>query len=198
MFCPKCGAKLPDSARFCNTCGNPIGSQSPAAEQTQHYTPPPRKPAKPFALPSFTERALLFYTFTMFIFSFFGWFRVSGMSELYSLFSGNLFNGSAILGIAKVFIIIDVFVFLGYAFFSYVNINKTGYGVSSADLKRICGIVYYGVYIFCLFFTLIGALTTGGGGILVISSVWYLALLGSVAGFVATLMPNLLNRLFRQ
>ena len=34
MFCPKCGNKLPDDARFCDKCGNPVsGIQSAAPKQ---------------------------------------------------------------------------------------------------------------------------------------------------------------------
>ena len=37
MFCPKCGAQLPDNATFCNQCGNPLAPTKAA-------------PSKPFRL----------------------------------------------------------------------------------------------------------------------------------------------------
>lgn len=187
MFCPKCGNQLPDSAKFCNSCGNPIGP----ANQSQ-------KPAAPFRLPTLAERFVLGYTLVMFIFMFFGWFRVSGGNTTASLFSGNLFEISALIGIAKIVAILNVFVFAGYVFFTYVNINKTGYGVSSAYLKRLCGFIFYGGYLFMLLFTLIGALTAEGFIDYTVSAVWYFALLGGGLGFVMVLLPGLVRQFIKE
>lgn len=200
MFCPKCGAQLNDGARFCNVCGNQL-SGAPAPQQ--QYAPVPRKPAKPFRLPDLADRFVLAYTFVMFIFMFFGWFRVSGGSDTYSLFSGNMFDLSALIGIAKIVSIINVFVFAGYAFFSYVNINKTGYGLSSAFLKRLCGIIFYGAYLFSVLFTFIGALTAGESAYgysveYTVSAVWYFALIGGIIGFVMVLLPGLVKKFVKE
>lgn len=35
MFCPKCGAKVPDGARFCGSCGQPIAHQTESREPEQ-------------------------------------------------------------------------------------------------------------------------------------------------------------------
>ena len=45
MFCPNCGTKLADNAKFCTTCGNQIGTAAPAA------TSAPAAPAAPVAVP---------------------------------------------------------------------------------------------------------------------------------------------------
>lgn len=47
MFCIKCGAKLPDDAKFCTTCGSSIQSTAPLpeAEPPQKAAPPPEKAA---------------------------------------------------------------------------------------------------------------------------------------------------------
>ena len=37
MFCRHCGKQLPDQARFCNGCGNPV---APAATAAPAATPP--------------------------------------------------------------------------------------------------------------------------------------------------------------
>ncbi len=205
MFCPKCGNKLPDDARFCNACGNQLsgngnGNGAPAPQQ---YAPLPQKPAAPFRLPGLVERFVLAYSTVVFIFMFFGWFRASGGSDTFSLFSGNLFKLSALLGIAKVVCILNIFVFLGYVFFSYVNINKTGYGVSSVLLKRICATAFYGAYLFSVLFTLIGALTAGEDyGVYsvgyTVSAVWYFALLGAGLGLVMVLLPGLVKKLIKE
>lgn len=55
MFCPQCGQRNPDQARFCARCGSPLptgaASQAPsggtpsAASHTEAFTPPPPPPA---------------------------------------------------------------------------------------------------------------------------------------------------------
>jgi phage shock protein C len=37
MFCTQCGAQIADSARFCTTCGKPVGVADPV------YAAPPRR-----------------------------------------------------------------------------------------------------------------------------------------------------------
>lgn len=49
MFCSRCGAKLPDGARFCQNCGSPVYNGSVSAEKTQtqnnkvRHLPSPKK-----------------------------------------------------------------------------------------------------------------------------------------------------------
>ena len=44
MFCPKCGTKNIDEARFCGACGTPLGASAgmPAPRAANAYTPAPR------------------------------------------------------------------------------------------------------------------------------------------------------------
>lgn len=44
MFCPKCGNLIVEGARFCNACGNPIGTPQ---EPTQSTPPAPTQDAAP-------------------------------------------------------------------------------------------------------------------------------------------------------
>jgi uncharacterized protein YbjQ (UPF0145 family) len=39
VFCPKCGAQLPEGTKFCTNCGATIGSQSPPTEFLVATTP---------------------------------------------------------------------------------------------------------------------------------------------------------------
>ena len=39
MFCTNCGGALPDNARFCTGCGNPIAQRSVAYEQPANQMP---------------------------------------------------------------------------------------------------------------------------------------------------------------
>lgn len=52
MFCPKCGNKLPDDARFCDKCGNPVsGVQSdipPKKADEQRIQPPEQSVRRTF------------------------------------------------------------------------------------------------------------------------------------------------------
>ncbi|MDD4125590.1 MAG: zinc-ribbon domain-containing protein [Eubacteriales bacterium] len=193
MFCPKCGTQLPDSAKFCNVCGNQLGG---APTVQQQYAPVQPKPAAPFKLPTLAERFVLAFSFAMFILMFLGWFRISGSTfPAYSLFDGNLFDINALFGLAKIVNILNVFVFLGYVFFTYANINKTGYGVSSAYLKRLCGFIFYSAYLFCVLFTLIGSITEKN---CTVSAIWYFALLGAGLGFVMVLLPGLVRKFIKE
>lgn len=49
MFCPNCGANLPDSATFCGNCGAPQKTQQP--QQPVYQAPPQYRPATPPVIP---------------------------------------------------------------------------------------------------------------------------------------------------
>jgi hypothetical protein len=187
MFCQKCGTQIPDDAKFCNTCGNPTISGTPKV-----------KTVAPFKLPSLAERLVLGYTLVMFFFMFFGWFRMSGDVGTFSLFSGNLFKVNALLGIAKILAIINVFMFTAYVFFTYVDISRIINSLSSVTLKRLFGFIFYGLYFFMVLFTLIGALVGTDFIDLTVSAVWYFALLGGLIGFVMVLLPGLVRNLVKE
>ncbi len=48
MFCPKCGHKNPEGAKFCENCGTTFAPQAaPPAQAQAAYTPPPAPPVAP-------------------------------------------------------------------------------------------------------------------------------------------------------
>ena len=59
MFCPNCGAKLPDNSRFCGSCGRPTSPaaapapqyQAPAVQYAPVYAPQPQRAEQPAAAP---------------------------------------------------------------------------------------------------------------------------------------------------
>lgn len=55
MFCPKCGKQIPEGARFCGGCGNPV--QPPAQMPSGGQTGLTEKPRKPTVLPKHSNSA---------------------------------------------------------------------------------------------------------------------------------------------
>lgn len=54
MFCGKCGKQLPDTAKFCSGCGNPVGApqeEEPVAVQPEEVAAPQETATQPVAQP---------------------------------------------------------------------------------------------------------------------------------------------------
>ena len=49
MFCPKCGANIPEGTRFCPVCGAGIAAEAPQADQTYQQAQPLYQ--QPYAAP---------------------------------------------------------------------------------------------------------------------------------------------------
>ena len=66
MFCPKCGAKLDDGAKFCPSCGASIGQEPQPTQQQatqqpyQPYTPYPPYPTKPRPTVNIDAKTILY------------------------------------------------------------------------------------------------------------------------------------------
>lgn len=57
MFCPKCGKEIPENAKFCSGCGNPIQMTAKPAKQENSPKPPkPQKQDKQPKLPKAPEK----------------------------------------------------------------------------------------------------------------------------------------------
>ena len=60
VFCPKCGAQIPDGTSFCTSCGNQIGGQAPQqAYQQPVYQQPAPRPAKQHVQQEFTSKGII-------------------------------------------------------------------------------------------------------------------------------------------
>ena len=56
MYCPNCGAQLPDGAAFCNVCGQPQQNARPAYQQPQqNYQQPYQQPQQNYQQPYYQQ-----------------------------------------------------------------------------------------------------------------------------------------------
>ena len=56
-FCSKCGANLPDGARFCNVCGAPQNNAPAQPYQQPYQQPQPYQQAPPYQQPQYFQQA---------------------------------------------------------------------------------------------------------------------------------------------
>ncbi|MBR5272913.1 MAG: zinc-ribbon domain-containing protein [Clostridia bacterium] len=177
MFCSKCGTELVEGAAFCASCGQPVGQ--PVVNQTT-VEQPVEQPIAPapsaninndiFALPNIAGWIKIGISVLMFIFMFCPWFKFSfwGLSETFTIFTKNLFDLSFFIGLAKVFAIINIFVFVIYAALRFIDIKKIIPALpQNIDFKQYSEYAFGGVYALQWVLTLIGIIATEYVGITV-------------------------------
>jgi len=218
MFCSKCGTQLNDDAAFCSACGNQVAQSQEATVQTPVETPvtpveqtdvqaPPATPAANalpsgiFSVPKLPELVVLGISFLMFIFMFLPWFKFgmkifgTGYFEHFSIFRSGVFELSALIGIAKIFGIINIIVFIVYAALRFIDIRKLVPAIpENLDLKKYSTYAFGGLYALQWIFTLLGIIATEYVGI----SICLIFALVFVAAFaVATFKPEIVDNLFK-
>ncbi|MCD8327532.1 MAG: zinc ribbon domain-containing protein [Ruminococcus sp.] len=58
MFCPKCGAQIPDNSAFCHHCGQAVGSQPGSNQQYVNYNPYQQPCAQTVVAPQGSQRVV--------------------------------------------------------------------------------------------------------------------------------------------
>ncbi len=202
MFCSKCGTKLEDSAAFCSACGNRVGAIEPQVTESVAQTPVAEPVAQtPVAntgnsfltLPDVAGWIKIGVSVLMFIFMFCPWFRFSfwGLSESFTIFTKNLFELSFFIGLAKVFAIINIFVFVIYAVLQFIDVKKIIPALpQDIDFKKYSVYAFGGVYALQWVLTFIGIIATEYVGITVCL---ILALVFAAAFAVSVFKPDVVD-----
>ena len=81
-------------------------------------------------------------------------------SQNITILENDMFDLSFLLGIAKIFSIICVILFFIILIDSFINLESQFNNLKKYDLKTNLPLIYYGSYIICLTFTLLGILFT--------------------------------------
>ncbi len=181
MFCPACGAQLPDGAQFCSKCGASIGGAAPQKM--------PRA-KKPFALPTEGEKFKLIFNLVAALFIFFPWIRGEGSQSGISFISGLVFDVNALYGICKILLILGLIAFGAYVAASYIDFSK--FGMESALVKTLGLLGFYGAYALSILFSLIGAFVKDYGfyDATTLNTVWYFVLVIVVVGALINFVPK--------
>ena len=152
-------------------------------------------------IPKISEFIVLGLAALMFIFMLLPWFKYGisfwGVSytEHFSIFTGDVFEWSALIGIAKIFGIINIIVFIVYALLQFFDVRKLIPAIpENIDLKKYSAYAFGGIYVLEWLFTLIGMIATKYVGL---SPCFVVAFVFAAAFAVAVLMPNLLDKLLK-
>lgn len=191
MFCPRCGAELPDGSQFCHVCGAQLGAQAPADPQTPVA---PQTAPKPFALPKISKLIEMSLALMCFIFGFLPIIHIGiSIGLFYSEFGFTVFDINALLGIAKILLIIQIIVFFVYLPSQIIDVNK--FIKLPFKLSKKMPLIYFCVYGLTMLFTLIGCIIETGVSPAVC---WYFAVIFCACGFLLALKPDLIDGLIKK
>ena len=165
MFCPKCGTQLPDNAEFCSGCGANLSSAPKAKEK---FAPPTRR-----------EYISLAFATVIFLLAFAPYIEAN---RSVSMLSVEAFQVSALLGIAKLFNIIALVLYLGYVAISFMDLGLP------AIIKKIAPLAFYGLFAFSQLFVFIFSVANRG---ITMGAAWYIMMACLALAVVFQLVPSL-------
>ena len=187
MFCPKCGVQLPDGSAFCAACGEklaPVATPAAPAEQKSVQIS--------VKMPPVATLVKLGIALVAFIFTFISWWNLAGYKS-FNVLVGDIFEVSALLGIAKIFVIIDIVLFALYLISQFVDFNK--FLNLPFNVKETVGKAYFAVYFAALLFCLIGIIATKWVGI---SFGWFIGFVFAGLGLVLEVKPDAFDGLIKK
>ena len=195
MFCPKCGAQLPDNSQFCSSCGSSI-AQAPSAPAAHSAPAGLKLSGVKFDL--YTVIKLAIAVLTM-LFGILPTWKLSiemfGFSESksFSILHSEMFDVNALLGIGKIFMIIAIILFVVSAAAQFVDFNK--FVPVKFDIKEKASLAFYLVFAFSLILIFIGSVTEKFCGPAVC---WFFAAIFCAAGIVLYFKPDLLEKIIKK
>ena len=186
MFCSKCGKQIPEGG----TCS--CEQAAPAV--------PKAAPAMGSLFLKFNVGKIVSMSITTLVFFFTlvtSWYKAdsSFISSFIDLKFGPyggapLGDVSGLLVVVKIFMIINIFVFIAYLATNIINVGALVPALKGIALGRLTHLAYYGIQIFCLIFGLIGALAADGYAM---AGGWWVGLIFTIIGVVVLLMPGLVS-----
>lgn len=194
MFCPKCGAEIPENSAFCSTCGEKF-----TAEEIDALAASPAKGAVAFGtVTNWKDPATiikLVLSLLSFIFGFLPLWKVSvwGFSKSYTVLRGNMFGGSFFLGMSQVFMIISIVLFAFYVVSILVDFNK--FLKVNFSIARYAPLAYFIAHGASLIFLVIGTIIQAS---VVPAVCWYFAMIFCALNFVLYFVPTLLDKVFKK
>ncbi len=165
MFCPKCGTQLPDNAEFCTGCGAKL-SNAPTAKE-------------PFKLPTYRELISLAFATIIFILSFVPYIDANFSISMLAV---EAFQADALLGIAKIFCIMSLVVYIGYIAVSFMDL-----GIPSS-VKKLVPLCFYGLFCLSQLFVFIFCVANKG---ITMGAAWYVMMLFFALAAVYQFVPSL-------
>lgn len=202
MFCSRCGTQIDDNAAFCSSCGAATGvaNQAPAQSAPVINT----TPASPMAnglitIPKLTGLVSIGFAILTFIFMLLPWLSVLKITSVGILKEG-MFDVNAMLGLAKVLCIINIFVFVIYLALQFVDVKKLIPQIPAhIDCKKLSAYAFGGICVLQWLFALIGIISTRGLGV----TACFIIALVFIAIFAVTvlkedLVDNLLGNIIKK
>lgn len=131
-----------------------------------------------------------------FIFIFISWFKISimGYSEGFNILHSDMFDVSALMGIAKILAIVCIILFVAYVSNFFVDLKKLIPGLEKIDLDKYLPLGYYGLYAAALIFTLIGTFTCESSKYVHPAFGWYFALIIVACGLIIIFKPDFFEK----
>ena len=216
-FCPACGAAVeaPEAPKAeeapkatPEVKETPEATATPAVSGSKKFGPAPLGVMKTFGaknafrLPNIAGFVMLGITAIVFFLSTMNLWRANVVNPYtgqklkyaYTIFEDNLFDLSALLGFAKIFMILSlIFALACFAYF-FIDFTKLIGDKIPQKLFDFLPLAYFGLVAVSLFFTFIGSLSVTDVGVKCGPTFgWFLTFLFCAGGVVFTIMPGLLD-----